>query len=238
MSQDTKKGPSPTELLAAAAAIAAGTQAYGEVVIFINPDEGEPGHFDWDVGDEFAATSWLDITRPSADQAGLLDPRSVGQIGSHQIGYGGGASFWWNRNSRLYDGGHGAWVAAEAPGYNSRTIALPGGETIDGRLNFNGISTHAGATSTQYYGYIVWSNFAAGEASYMGVRFSDMDGYHYGWIGVVRPDPLGIDLDAFAWGYETEPGVPIIAGIPAPGTLAALAFGAAVTRRGRKRKDD
>jgi hypothetical protein len=29
----------PSDLLAAAAAIAAGTQAYGEVVIFINPDE-------------------------------------------------------------------------------------------------------------------------------------------------------------------------------------------------------
>jgi hypothetical protein len=69
----------------------------------------------------------------------------------------------------------------------------------------------------------------------MGVRFNDVDGYHYGWISVVRN---GLDLDAFAWGYETEPGVPIIAGIPAPGTLAALAFGAVVTRRARKRKDD
>jgi hypothetical protein len=29
----------PSDLLAAAAAIAAGTQAYGEVIIFINPDE-------------------------------------------------------------------------------------------------------------------------------------------------------------------------------------------------------
>jgi hypothetical protein len=72
----------------------------------------------------------------------------------------------------------------------------------------------------------------------MGVRFIDMDGYHYGWISVVRHgnDFLQLDFDAFAWGYETEPGVPIIAGIPAPGTLAALAFGAVVTRR--KRKDD
>jgi hypothetical protein len=70
----------------------------------------------------------------------------------------------------------------------------------------------------------------------MGVRFNDIDGYHYGWIGVVWS---GYEhFDACAWGYETEPGVGIIAGIPAPGTLAALAFGAVVTRRGRKRKDD
>jgi hypothetical protein len=43
----------PSDLLAAAAAIAAGTQAYGEVVIFINPEPGEPGHFDWTVGPDY-----------------------------------------------------------------------------------------------------------------------------------------------------------------------------------------
>ena len=70
----------------------------------------------------------------------------------------------------------------------------------------------------------------------MAVRFSDIDGDHYGWISVVRPG-IFWSFNAFAWGYETDPGVPIRAGIPAPGTLAALAFGAVVTRRGRKRKD-
>jgi hypothetical protein len=52
-----------------------------------------------------------------------------------------------------------------------------------------------------------------------------------------RPPTARVSFSAFAWAYETEPGVPIVAGILAPGTLAALAFGAVVTRRGRKRKN-
>lgn len=44
-----------------------------------------------------------------------------------------------------------------------------------------------------------------------------------------------VELDAFAWGYETDPDVPIAAGIPEPGTLAALALGAAAALAGRRR---
>jgi hypothetical protein len=225
MPQNTKQMPSPSELLAATAAIAAGTQAYSEVIIFNNPAEGEPGHFDWLMSpDEFDPAIWLDISRPSADQGGLVGPRSVGQHG-----YGYGYPYGPVTRSRTFSGAMVAIVGIFTESFIT-------GATIDGQLNFATDAIHADFVDYGEFGTYVWSQFSEGVPSYMGVRFSDVDGYHYGWIGVIR-EPEWIDFDAFAWGYETEPGVPIIAGIPAPGTLAALAFGSAVTRRGRKRKE-
>jgi hypothetical protein len=233
MPQETKKAPvRPSDLLAAAAAIAAGTQAYGEVVIFINPEPGESGHFDWMYGpDDFPGTpaQWLDISSPSTDQGGGVGPSSVGQLrffdfdnygSSYFFNYAtGGASVAANV---VYIGGEGPYID---------TLAFDVGQMIDGDLTFEPRSRHVhGFNNVPSISY-----FPSGVIKYMGVRFSDIDGNHYGWIGVVRNVS---NLDAFAWGYETEPGVPIVAGIPAPGTLAALAFGAVVTRRGRKRKDD
>ena len=217
-----------SELLAVAAAIAAGTQAYAEEIIFINPAEGEPGHFDWDLGGEFEATTWLDITRPSTDQGGLVGPSSVGQI------MGGMSSAY------VYNGTAGGAFVFAAAGPFHATKALDAGESIDSSLTdldntFSDTSLHVIRFLSKFPPYFFTASSFAPFPSYMGARFNDVDGYHYGWIGVVLH---GLDLDAFAWGYETEPGVPISAGIPAPGTLAALAFGAVVTRRGRKREDD
>ncbi|MHC4142904.1 MAG: hypothetical protein ACYSUF_13930 [Planctomycetota bacterium] len=215
-----------SDLLAAAAALAAGTQAYGEVIIFINPAEGEPGHFDWNWIGGFPGTpeQWLDITRPSTDQGGGIGPTSIGQVST------GGCE-----DADCYYNGtiNGAAVASSSyPG----TTALLAGATIEGQLYFWANTYHA-IYIIPYRGdpYFA-SNFPDGVVRYMGVRFSDTDGYHYGWISVVHHgnDFNGLDFDAFAWGYESEPGVPIIAGIPAPGTLAALAFGAVVTRRKRE----
>jgi hypothetical protein len=211
----------PSDLLAAAAALAAGTQAYGEVVIFINPPEGEPGHFDWtfgpDDGQPGTPPQWLDITRPSTDQGGLVGPRSVAQLF-----FSGGSDA--DQSNYTYGGASVGGDGSTRPFYAGDTIS---GATSD----FHHYSDHIG------WGHGGPSSlFPANVSAYMGVRFNDIDGYHYGWIGVVWSGYE--DFDAFAWGYETEPGVGIIAGIPAPGTLAALAFGAVVTRRGRKRKDD
>ena len=64
-----------------------------------------------------------------------------------------------------------------------------------------------------YSGYSAYdgypSNIPEGVAKYIGIRFDQGAGYQYGWIGVVR---TGHELEAFAWGYETDPGVPIEAG--------------------------
>jgi hypothetical protein len=238
MPQETKKAPvRPSELLAAAAAIAAETQAYAEPIIFINPAEGEPGHFNWGF-DGPQGWAWLDITKPSTDQNTYSGPTSV-EAYSYQSDPFPGSPFYYGFLSTWY---FGAAVVA-----NGFTAAFDAGTVIDGSAGtFD--STIVYHIWVDYeivnHGYVratESTNFTTG-INYMGVRFSDVDGYHYGWIGVLRtgnfPTRPTRDWTAFAWGYETEPGVPIVAGIPAPGTLAALAFGAVVTRRGRKRKDD
>ncbi len=234
------------EFLAAAVAIATGTPAYAEVIIFINPDPGEPGHFDWtmvaedqftnqDIYNSGDASVWLahlDITRPSTDQVGFV---GVGQIFRFTGGFPEG---WTAKNYNLPQSDEYQPFALARIGASTRTRSLLAGASIGGQLDFIAGSIHA--SCSDYGGANCGSAFQAGVPSYMGVRFSfesassdTPTSYHYGWIGVVRVGTY--DLDAFAWGYETEPGVPIIAGIPAPGTLAALAFGAVVTRRGRKR---
>jgi hypothetical protein len=199
----------PKDLLAAAAAIAAGTQAYGEVIMFINPPEGEPGHFDWLAlhAHSGSPNSWLDITRPSTDQGALVGPTSVGQI-----------TYTWGEDpfydpTYCYTAG-GASVTAEpgAPlfGYTS---PLDGGDTIDGAAGtFLNESAHWTFQWHYMYGYVISTAFPFGEAKYIGVRFSDVDGYHYGWVGVVLnfwSYYYDLDLDAVittTWISTPSPG--------------------------------
>jgi hypothetical protein len=84
--------------------------------------------------------------------------------------------------------------------------------------------------------------------AYIGVEFKVLDEIHYGWIhyigfshpemGLVFPVPGGF-INSWAW--ETEPGVPIVAGqVPEPAAVALFigigALGVAVfIRRRRKR---
>jgi hypothetical protein len=203
-----------SDLLAAAAAIAAGTQAYAEPIRFDNP---APGGFGW------GANRWLDITKAYWDQMPLeIGPSKVGQL---RASY----NYYQYHIAKAFTSG-GADVVASP----TITKNLSQSTVVDGSWQFSNHANHV-VYSTGQHGTFVTTYFSNGSVGYMGVRFLDVDGYHYGWISVVR---YGLNFSAFAWGYETEPGVGIIAGIPAPGTLAALAFGAVVTRRGRKRKDD
>ncbi|MDR0993994.1 MAG: hypothetical protein LBN38_05460 [Verrucomicrobiota bacterium] len=75
-----------------------------------------------------------------------------------------------------------------------------------------------------------------GQRSYIGVEF-DIDGAtHYGWIDIaVAPyRPAGT---LYGWGYETVPGVSILAGVvPEPSTLHLIAIGAAACLLPPRRK--
>ena len=202
--------------LAAAAAIAAGTQAYASPVRFDNPPG--PGHFDWTSAAPGGYT-FLDITEPATAQPGPSDGAStLGQITPTGVATVGG-------NVQIELGGYaGLFVIPHSSGQLIPTGAPWG---IQGYTYYPGIG----------------SELPAGAAIYLAVRF-DPNGApgtsctpvincHYGWVGVVR---TGAELDAFAWGYETEVGVPIAAGAPEPGSLALLAFGAVGALSRRKRR--
>src|SRR5262245_19606228 len=71
-----------------------------------------------------------------------------------------------------------------------------------------------------------------GGPGYPGVRFSQADGTHYGWISM----SAGVNLDVYSLAYQSTPDAPIAAGaVPGPGAGAVLAgvLGAAGLRRRR-----
>jgi hypothetical protein len=98
-------------------------------------------------------------------------------------------------------------------------------------------------------------NTMQSEDAYIGVEFGIGESTHYGWIQYTgfyvaeftffSPDGpitvIGVDeLGGFinSWGYETEPGVPIVVGIPEPSTwcIPFLTGLAVIGRRSRKNR--
>ncbi|MCP4245458.1 MAG: PEP-CTERM sorting domain-containing protein [bacterium] len=200
--------------LAAATAIAAGTQAYADPVRFDNP--AGSGHFDW-FGPPIS-NRYLDITLPAAGQT----PTTHSSLPNE---------FWHSIQStssiiRGADGGAGS--ALQATGYYNYMAAPFTAAQLIPDAGFAWASLSGYVYNAGYGG----SELPEGVPTYLGVRFDPGDGNHYGWFGVVR---TGMALDAFAWGYETEANTPIPAGAPEPGTLALLAFGA-VGVVGRRRR--
>ncbi len=95
---------------------------------------------------------------------------------------------------------------------------------------------------TNFYG-----NFL-GNRGFLGVGFDISSSTHYGWVDLMLSTDAS-EITIYAWGYETDPGTGIPAGVgsegsggepvPEPATLATLAMGAAglyALRRNRKRK--
>jgi hypothetical protein len=193
--------------LAAAAAIAGGTQAYGVPIRYDNPPGAE--HFNWIPTGTTGIN--LDVVLPASGQP--VDGSSLSSFGQ-------------NVNS-TFGRITGRQTGAELQVGGYSTLFLVGvdvGSVIPSGApwNFKGYSYYTG------YGTQLPDN----QQTYLGVRFNLGSGSQFGWVGVVRN---GRELDAFAWGYETEPGVPVGVGTPEPGTLAALALGAAVLS-GRRRR--
>ena len=181
--------------LAAATALAAGTAAYADQVRFDNPAHGEPGHFHWAVPccDN---SNHLQVTLPASEQPG--GPAEPARF-IHYL----------NPNYGL--------VKRSAPSTKLEIFFAPKDNpnyaVVSGADAGDMIPTGAeffifGYSNFKYPG-IEFEAFPEDVQKYLGVKFDLGSGYNYGWIGVVRS---GNVLDAFAWGYETEPGVPIPAG--------------------------
>lgn len=223
--------PTGQDCLALAATIAAGSMACGDVVRHDND-----GTFYWyfttlDLTKSAADQtygSWNDVTGTSfyLDYFGDFYPAFSYQ---HSYLTGPGAEMWnsgWNNN---YAAPHNA------------------GDLIGPDLS--GGSWHQGGTlefawQSCYYDYYNYNYYCDsgfrgllppdGSQTYIGTRLTIDNQLHYGWIGVTNS---GGYIDVFAWGYETQPGVAIAAGVPAPGALGLLAVGAAGALSGRKRRD-
>ncbi|MCG8403571.1 MAG: PEP-CTERM sorting domain-containing protein [Phycisphaerales bacterium] len=199
------------ETLTAGAMLASGTQAYGGVILWLNPPEGHSDHFEW--RGPLGTTTWLDITQSAANQSGFSGPSSVGQLEYAGVGVlTGGVP------SVEMEVGIGGVYLEPISVFHEGVPSSP--STVWSSVGY-----------TYYSGY--GSQIPEGVLTYLGVRFDPGDGVHYGWIGVQRDDT---GLEAFSWAYETEPGVPIPP-FPEPGTLSMLAFGACGVAVRRRRKD-
>jgi hypothetical protein len=205
-------------ILAVVAAAALAVQAHAEAIRFDNP--AGPEHFVW-YGGTVEHPIALEVTGSAASQTGAPT---------------GDAPFL-QANVADQDNVSGSNGRLEVGGYADLFLlgVEEGAEIPTGNLwgDF-GLIFHPA----------LGSELTAGVDTYLGIRFSLDTQDHYGWIGVTPiwiADPGGsgqdvLALDAFAWAYETQPGVPIEAGmpVPEPGTLAALALGAVVALRGKR----
>lgn len=218
-------------VLALAATIASSSVAYGEAVRFDND-----GSFSF-------AGLLLDITKPANEQV------DFSQASDHAIQLGVNVDKYFNAYS-LYDRNRTSETGSvefwTGPGLSLDFEALGAGAQIgtnltDGRWLFIADFATYYAPSYYYGPGGLSSTLPIGEPTYLGVRIdlADGAGFRYGWLGVelVTDNPYGYraELDVFAWGYETEAGVGIAAGVPAPTSLAALAMGA-VAFGSRKRR--
>jgi hypothetical protein len=225
--------------LAAGAAIAAGTQAYAAPVRFDNPPPGEPNHFEWGTNPVYAYYNALYIQLPPEQQGNQNYPGEYGGFQRGPRSFSRTAE--WN-----YYGWHPGWVVAGwfwegSPNADIQTDTgsygnawgFASGEMIPNPSALWDHTFYGGSQGKIRDPNTNFSLIPEGVPAYLGVRISNLAGgagWHYGWIGVLR---TGGNLAAFAWGYETELGTPVAAGIPEPGSLALLALGAAavVARR-------
>lgn len=203
--------------LAGAAALAAASGAYAAIVPAASLPPitltGAPGTFAqnaWDIdGDGFD-----DMIMLVANQAGPF----TGTTWSSQVAMLGNSAV-------AYIGGFGAPYA----------YSLPAGIDV-GSQNFDpGFGTYGQVILGSDYGGSLYGQFVgAGELGYLGIRFQNVSGDHFAWA-LVR-STLGQSLEVLGAYYNDTPLGAIQTGqVPAPGTLAALAFGAAAfSRRSRK----
>lgn len=85
-------------------------------------------------------------------------------------------------------------------------------------------------------GFVLIGAFV-GQRAYMGVAFDIQGATHYGWIDMYVSD-LAPGAVIYGWGYESRPGMSIIAGaVPEPSTIVLILTGSlALLLSGAKRK--
>lgn len=233
-----------TKGLAGAVALAGGSSAYGAIINVNTPADltNTPGgggaipnfstftgtYAFWDVnGDgtnDFEFTNRYPNTAAGSYgvvwQMGMNAPTTATTSTSGVVGYQGAFVRYGSAlNAGVSIGTGGAFSTAQQLVLGSQYSYGP-----DGIYNYGGFA----------------NSVAPGTQRYAGFRFNAADGTHYGWIQLSVNAGI-IDFTNAA--YESTPGVAILTGaaaaVPEPGTMAALAFGAAtvagtVIKRRRK----
>ncbi len=216
--------------LAIATVIAAGTCAYSDVVRHENDGSFRFGQ------------QMLDITLRARDQV------SFHTAAEHAIELSTHIDKYFTTTAladRVEPGDLGAVEFWSGPGTGLSVSPIESGDLIGPDLTngrWLGISNFVRVEyPSDYYGEGgTFSPLDAGEPAYIGLRvdLAYGDGFRYGWVGVIW-DPDSTDganfLDVFAWGYETDAGESVGAGVPSPGGLALLAFGAVGAMSARRR---
>ncbi len=223
--------------LAGGAAMAMGTQAYAD-----------PMGVRWDT--------------PIVYTAGEQDVIDIDLDGDDDlwVGYGSVADAW---TDEYWDITVRGWLAWTDGLYGTEVCVLPGGYGDETR-RFNegdligpgGVSAPTAAeTCLGYYYFYSAYNWLIGYTSYavkleegqfednrgfLGFKFDFYGSEHWGWLEVninhEQYNEMNGALEIWGYGLETEPGTGIPAGaVPEPGTLAALAFGAAALGSRRRK---
>lgn len=104
-----------------------------------------------------------------------------------------------------------------------------GSDSGEGDLEWFGINTDYSTLIRCLVGsggYTCAGRFA-GQHAYMGIEFDIEGSMHYGWIDLMVASD-GPYAEIYGWGYETDPGVSILAGagvVPEPSTSMLLIGG-------------
>lgn len=159
--------------------------------------------------------------------------------GSHAIDITGDGidSFSLSWEVDVYYGGYSGHLNFQSlDGGDTQAAVKPGGDTL---ISFHPFLWDIGPS----YGFAANPNGAAyswsakggfDQQPYYGFRTIIDDETHYGWLHIER-DHANVEMHIIGFAYESTPNTPITVGaIPAPGTLALLALGAAAGSR-RKR---
>jgi hypothetical protein len=200
----------PTDILAAAAAIAGGTGAYAQAVRFDN------------VGLEFRwKDSFLDITNAAQEQEDYQAVSSARQLGEgHYICYYYDCS-WWSQ-VRIVEGD---LLLANKPHWYFGDPLIYGfyaGDPFDAEtFDRSKSNPFLRVIACDHHGQCN-SYDGVYDYGYIAARFELEDGVHFGWVLSRRGTYHSNSFDALAWGYERSPGTPILAGDgESPGLCAA-----------------